>query len=89
VPERVFVAGANGESGGANQGMLGMLINLLVAEKSGFQFSNGEGVADLKEFAERMTRDAMASVQQASMTPPVTLAAEPALTPAAEAKPPE
>src|SRR5205085_920539 len=40
VPERVFVAGANGENGhGANpsQGMLGLLINLLVAEKSGFQ----------------------------------------------------
>jgi hypothetical protein len=80
VPERVFMAGANGETAGANQGMLGMLINLLVAEKSGFQMSNGEGASDLKEFAERMTRDAMASVQQATATPPVTLAAEPAST---------
>src|SRR5207237_6383238 len=36
VPERVFVAGANGENGhgsGAGQGLLGMLINLVVAEK--------------------------------------------------------
>src|SRR5262249_28630778 len=89
VPERVFVAGANGESRGAHHGLLGMLITLLVAEKSGFQFSNGEGVADLKEFAERMTRDAMASVQQASMTPPVTLAAEPTTAPAVDVKPAE
>ncbi len=82
VPERVFMAGANGETAGANQGMLGMLINLLVAEKSGFQLSNGEGVSDLKEFADRMTRDAMASVQQATMTGPVTLSAEATTSPA-------
>src|SRR5205807_8096766 len=50
VPERVFVAGAggNGENGhgpgaGASQGMLGLLINLLVAEKSGFQVSDTGG----------------------------------------------
>ena len=38
VPERVFVAGGNGDNGqaaSAGQGLLGMLINLLVAEKSG------------------------------------------------------
>ena len=89
VPERVFMAGANGEAAGANQGMLGMLINLLVAEKSGFQTTNGEGVNDLKEFAERMTRDAMASVQQASMTPPVTLSAEATASPEVIIKPGE
>jgi uncharacterized membrane protein YqiK len=76
VPERVFTAGANGEAAGAQQGMLGMLINLLVAEKSGFQASNGDGTSDLKEFADRMTRDAMASVQQATAAQPMTLAAE-------------
>ncbi len=86
VPERVFMSGANGEAAGANQGMLGMLINLLVAEKSGFQLGNGEGVSDLKEFADRMTRDAMASVQQATMTGPVTLSAEATTSPAMSEK---
>src|SRR5205823_4585165 len=41
VPERVFVAGGSGENGqaGHGQGLLGTLIGLLVAEKSGFQVS--------------------------------------------------
>jgi uncharacterized membrane protein YqiK len=69
VPERVFMAGAAGENGhgaGAAQGMLGLLINLLVAEKSGFQAADTGGLGSLKEFADRMTRDAMESIQQAS-----------------------
>src|SRR6185437_14172451 len=40
VPERVFMAGAQTDqtgSPGASSGMIGMLLNLLVAEKSGFQ----------------------------------------------------
>lgn len=80
VPERVFMASGNGENGhGASpsQGMLGLLLNLLVAEKSGFQPTDTEAVASLKEFTDRMTREAMESVQQAAMVPPgpVTVAA--------------
>jgi hypothetical protein len=68
VPERVFIAGSNGENGnghGANagSGMLGMLINLLVAEKSGFQPSEGSSMTALQEFADKMTRDALATMQ--------------------------
>jgi uncharacterized membrane protein YqiK len=75
VPERVFVAGGNGQAengtgAGAAQGMLGLLINLLVAEKSGFQVSEGNGNAALKEFADRMTREAMESMQQATIPVP-------------------
>jgi uncharacterized membrane protein YqiK len=71
VPERVFTAGGNGESNGnghaSGQGMLGLLINLLVAEKSGFQIAEGaNGAAGLQEFAERMSREAMASMEQAA-----------------------
>jgi hypothetical protein len=44
--------------------MLGMLINLLVAEKSGFQPSDTAGMSTLQEFADRMTREAMESMQQ-------------------------
>ena len=72
VPERMFVAGSNGENGhGApGQGMLGLLINLLVAEKSGFQLNDGEGMATLREYADRMTREALASVAQPSTEAP-------------------
>jgi uncharacterized membrane protein YqiK len=73
VPERMFIAG--GESGGstpggAGQGLLGTLISLLVAEKSGFQTAdgNGHGMGSLQEFADRMTKDAMESMQQAALT---------------------
>src|SRR5262249_3716254 len=72
VPERVFMAGANGENGHAGspgQGMLGLLINLLVAEKSGFQLADNAGMASLQEFADRMTREAMESMQQATLAP--------------------
>jgi hypothetical protein len=69
VPERVFMAGSNGENGhgaGASQGLLGTLISLLVAEKSGFEISEASKSMDsLREFADRMTRDAMESMKQA------------------------
>jgi uncharacterized membrane protein YqiK len=72
VPERVFMAGGNGENGqapSAGQGLLGLLINLLVAEKSGFLPSEGGNSAALKEFADRMTREAMESMERASTDP--------------------
>jgi len=81
VPERVFVtgaAGANGENGSAHanpaQGMLGTLLALLVAEKSGFQVQDDGSLATLREFADRMTRQAMESMQQAAMDGPQTTA---------------
>jgi uncharacterized membrane protein YqiK len=72
VPERVFMAGANGEAqqGAPGQGMLGLLINLLVAEKSGFQPSDEAGMGPLKEFADRMARQAMESMQEATAANP-------------------
>jgi uncharacterized membrane protein YqiK len=69
VPERVFTAGTgseNGHAGATGQGLLGLLINLLVAEKSGFQMSDASGMAALQEFADRMTREAMESMQHAA-----------------------
>ncbi len=72
VPQRVFMAGASGENGhpgSTGQGLLGLLISLLVAEKSGFQLSDAHDLASLKEFADRMTREAMASMQQATAAP--------------------
>lgn len=67
VPEHLFMAGmdGNGQSGGSSQGMLGLLLNLLVAEKSGFQLTGDGELSKLKEFADRMTQEAMTSMAAA------------------------
>ena len=51
------MAGANGEK--SPNGMLGMLLDLLVAEKSGFRLADGDGPGGLSEFGERMTKEAL------------------------------
>ena len=76
VPERVFMAGGAGGSTsadsagmnlGAGQGVMGLLLSLLVAEKSGFALSENTGSsAALQEFADRMTREAMESMPRAA-----------------------
>jgi uncharacterized membrane protein YqiK len=64
VPERLFSAGTNGEAG-QGTGLLGVLINLLVAEKSGFQLTGDTSdLSALKDFADRMTREAMTSIEK-------------------------
>jgi hypothetical protein len=65
VPERVFMAGGNGDQGSAS-GMLGMLLSLLVAERSGFQPVDAAEMTGLKDLGERITREAMESLRQAS-----------------------
>ena len=72
VPERVFMNGGNGTpadssglGGGASQGVFGLLLNLLVAEKSGFSPADDASTASLQEFADRMTREAMESMPKA------------------------
>ena len=71
VPERVFVGGADGQNGhaGLSQGLVGMLLNLLVAEKSGFQLVEGAEQSSLKEMAERMTREALTTMSESSASP--------------------
>jgi uncharacterized membrane protein YqiK len=73
VPEKMFIAGggSNGDGAGPQNGLLGTLISLLVAEKSGFSPADGEGMATIKEFAEKMAVEAMQQVQQAAMSPEV------------------
>jgi hypothetical protein len=67
VPERVFLSGGgDGTMAAPTSGMVGMLIQLLVAEKSGFQPGDPASLDSLKEFTERMTREAMESMQQAA-----------------------
>ncbi|HEX4413495.1 MAG TPA: SPFH domain-containing protein [Lacipirellulaceae bacterium] len=75
VPERVFMAGANGHNGDASSdtngatGLLGLLVSLLVAEKSGFQLgADSPELADIRDFAERIAAEPSAQV----LTPPPT-----------------
>jgi predicted Zn finger-like uncharacterized protein len=67
VPERLFTTGADGQAGQGGTGMLGMLISLLVAEKSGFQAAEAGEQTALKEFADRMAREAMASMEHSEI----------------------
>lgn len=67
VPERVFVSGgSDGQNGhaGLSQGLVGMLLNLLVAEKSGFLPADQAESSSLKELSDRMTSDALASMEE-------------------------
>jgi uncharacterized membrane protein YqiK len=69
VPERVFMAGADGQAG-ASGGMLGMLINLLVAEKSGFKPVDAGELAGLNEVSDRLAREAAEALRQAAAAAP-------------------
>jgi regulator of protease activity HflC (stomatin/prohibitin superfamily) len=69
VPERVFMAGSNGHNGDAAAetngtiGLLGMLVSLLVAEKSGFQLgADTPELSDIRAFAERIAAEPSAQV---------------------------
>ncbi|MBX7103027.1 MAG: hypothetical protein K1X57_03030 [Gemmataceae bacterium] len=71
VPQKVFMAGGGDGSpnaGGAT-GLLGTLISLLVAEKSGFDLKDDGSGSVMKEFADRMTREALTDMQSAANTP--------------------
>jgi uncharacterized membrane protein YqiK len=79
VPERVFIAGGSGGNGNghaegglpgavgatAGSGLLGMLLSLLVAEKSGFQLTEQVPGNVLQEFADRISKQAMENIQEA------------------------
>jgi uncharacterized membrane protein YqiK len=72
VPERVFIggAGANGSSDGSSAtGMIGQLLNLLVAEKSGFTVSDSADSNGLKDFADRMTKQMLDSMESTEDEP--------------------
>jgi uncharacterized membrane protein YqiK len=65
VPERLFVAGgSDGASTGSpsGQGLMGLLISLLVAEKSGFDVSKSDELNELKQLSDRMVQEAMQSM---------------------------
>jgi hypothetical protein len=73
----MFVAGGDGSStaGGASPcGLVGLLLSLLVGEKSGFGVSDDPDVAKLREFAEHLSDETMQTIfaeAQAGNQPPI------------------
>jgi uncharacterized membrane protein YqiK len=65
VPERVFVAGSNGDSNHLTpaNGLVGTLLSLLVAEKSGFQIGDSNELSELKKLTDRLTHTAIQEME--------------------------
>ncbi|MDR3618529.1 MAG: SPFH domain-containing protein [Paludisphaera borealis] len=72
VPERVFMAPGSGGSadGGAavGTGLMGMLMSLLVAEKSGFDLASSPNGSGLQDFTDAIAKQAMENIQAAMAT---------------------
>ena len=64
VPQRLFVSGGGDGKGdqATGQGMLGLLVNLLVAEKSGLGSIGIDEADPLKRFADRMSEQVLESM---------------------------
>ena len=68
VPERLFMTSNGGESAGSpgDQGLLGTLLGLLVADRAGFAPVSGIDQSDLKELAEQLTRDSLEVLREST-----------------------
>jgi uncharacterized membrane protein YqiK len=63
VPERMFVSGTNGETGSVTSGPLGMLLSLLLSEKTGVgSFADTPEAAEFKDECGKLARDAMGAL---------------------------
>jgi len=70
VPERIFMAGGNGDQApgtSGTSGLVGMLLSLLVAEKSGFHPVDPGEMTGLKDISDRLTREALESMNQGTV----------------------
>lgn len=63
VPQRMFVSGANGDTGTVAGGPLGLLLTLLLGEKTGLgSFADTPEALELKAEVEKLTKEATASL---------------------------
>ncbi len=63
VPDRLFVSGAQGSDGTPlASGMFGTLLELLVAEKTGWATGDQEELDTLRQFSDRMSKSALDSI---------------------------
>jgi hypothetical protein len=78
VPERIFISGGTGSGGQssdgqsgagagsmASSGVFGLLLNMLVAEKSGFNLVDQTATADLHDFTDKIAKESMEAIQKA------------------------
>ena len=67
----MFVTGGSGTNsdGAMTSGLIGQLISLMVAEKSGFALSDSAESNGLKEYADRLTEQALTNMQQSPDIP--------------------
>lgn len=64
VPQRLFVTSNGTDSKGpSEQGLMGTLLGLLVADRSGFSPANGCDQPELKDLTDRLTRDSLEMLQ--------------------------
>ena len=59
-----WMTAAVGIGGSLLGGLLGMLISLMVAERSGFDVHESTASSSIKEFTDRMTEQAIASMEK-------------------------
>ena len=65
VPERLFTtSNGSSEKGASEHGLVGTLLNLLVAERSGFAPTPGIDQPEMKEIVEQLTRDSLNLLQE-------------------------
>jgi uncharacterized membrane protein YqiK len=69
VPERMFVTGNSGNGEGSSaHGVIGQMLNLILAEKVGVALNNDADGNGLKEWTDRMSEEAMKSLEPAPLT---------------------
>jgi regulator of protease activity HflC (stomatin/prohibitin superfamily) len=69
VPERLFTTTSESNGNGSTgQGILGTLLNLLVAEHAGFSPANGSESPDVNALVEQLTRDSVLSLREEPRT---------------------
>ncbi|HEX4609384.1 MAG TPA: SPFH domain-containing protein [Urbifossiella sp.] len=63
VPQRMFVSGANGDTGTVAGGPLGLLLSLLLGEKTGLgSFADSPEAAELKGECDKLAKEAMGAL---------------------------
>ena len=63
VPQQLFVGGGASSDASASSGLLGTLLTMVVAEKSGFQLTVGRDQGELQRLAQKFTDQAILTLE--------------------------
>jgi uncharacterized membrane protein YqiK len=64
VPQQMFITGGSGDGQPQGMGVVGTLLSLLLAEKTGFTLPSNQPPAGMKELVEQMTQQAVSELQE-------------------------